>query len=125
MRKAINLAVIENKKILLVKKNETWILPGGKPNYPEESDEAVLFREFNEELPKTKIEILSYYNSFIGKTPHKGDELEAKVYFGRVSNLGKPSSEINDLKYMNNFNEYILSDITIKIVNSLKRDNYL
>jgi 8-oxo-dGTP pyrophosphatase MutT (NUDIX family) len=125
MRKAINLAVIENKKILLVKKNETWILPGGKPNYPEERDECVLFREFEEELPKTNIEILNYYKSFIGKTPYKGDELEAKVYFGRVNNLGNPSSEISDVKYINYFSEYTLSDITIKIVNSLKRDNYL
>ena len=125
MRKAINLAVIENKKMLLVKKNETWILPGGKPDYPEESDENVLFREFNEELPKTKIKILDYYKSFTGITPHKGDELETKVYFGEVSNLGKPSSEINDVKYINDFYNYTLSNITIKIVKSLKEDNYL
>jgi len=125
MRKAINLAVIENKKILLVKKNETWILPGGKPDYPEESDEDVLIREFGQELPETKIKILNYYKSFIGKTPHKGDELEAKIYFGKVFDLGNPSSEINNVKYVRDFDNYLLSDITSKIINSLKNDNYL
>lgn len=31
MRKVINLIAIEDRKILLVRKRETWILPGGKP----------------------------------------------------------------------------------------------
>ena len=32
MRTVINAAIIQDKKILLVKKKETWILPGGKPD---------------------------------------------------------------------------------------------
>ena len=100
-------------------------LPGGKPGFGE-SHFACLLREFNEELPETGIFIGEYYGSFTGITPHKGDELETRVYFGNLlTNLGKPSSEINDVKFIKDFEKYNLSNISQKIVNSLKEDNYL
>ncbi len=125
MRKAINLAVIEDKHLLLVKKDKTWILPGGKPEFGE-SPFACLLREFKEELPDSRVYIGNYYHSFIGKTPYRGDNLEAKVYFGGLLGLpGEPSSEISDVRFIKNFEKYNLSDITNKIINSLKKDNYL
>jgi len=125
MRNAINLAIITNKGILLVKKKQTWILPGGKPDFENESDEQVLNREFSEELPLTRIKINEFYKSISGITPHRGDELEAKVYFGKLTGEIKPSSEINDAKYIKNFQDYNLSDITKKIIDSLIKDKYL
>jgi len=125
MRKAINLVVITKKGILLVKKKQTWILPGGKSDFKEELDEQVLNREFSEELPLIKIKINKFYKSISGITPYKGDELEAKVYFGELIGTIKPSAEINDAKYIKNFQDYNLSDITKKIIDSLIKDKYL
>lgn len=125
MRTAINLAIIRKKRILLVKKNRTWIFPGGKPNSGE-FDVDCLYRELKEELPDAKMVVEKYYGSFVGKTPYKEDNLEAIVYLGKLlTNFGKPSSEINDAKFIKDFEEYNLSDITKKIINSLKKDNYL
>jgi len=91
MRTAINAAIISARRILLVQKNETWILPGGKPEEGEE-DSACLGREFGEELSGTQLENLSYYGEFEGRTPHTGDVLAAKVYFADIKGeLGRPS----------------------------------
>jgi 8-oxo-dGTP pyrophosphatase MutT (NUDIX family) len=126
MRKAINLIVIEDKKILLVKKGNVWILPGGKPDKKDTSNEDTLRREVYEELSGTEINIGKYYSSFIGITPYKKDKLEAITYFGSILyDLKKPSAEISDAKFIGNFEDYQLSKITQKIVNSLRKDNYL
>lgn len=123
MRKAINLAVIDGKKILLVKKDDVWILPGGKPIW-NESDYGCLIREIGEELG-AKIILKNYYSSFIGKTPHTGDELESRVYFGDLTGSINPSGEISGARFVNNFSDYPISEITKKIINSLRRDYYL
>jgi len=52
MRIAIGAAIIEDGKILLVRKRQSWILPGGKPE-PKESDIECLCREVSEELSGT------------------------------------------------------------------------
>lgn len=125
MRKAVNLAVICEGEILLVRKKDVWILPGGKPK-KEESNLDCLVREFKEELSGTKIIINSYYKPFVGETPYKKDNLKAEVYFGKIKEkLGKPSSEIRDRRFVSDFEKYNLSDITEKIINSLIEDNYL
>lgn len=125
MDMAINLAVIEKDGLLLVKKENVWILPGGKSEKKDKSDYETLIREFNEELPGTKIFLFSYYDTFIGKTPHSNRDLAAKVYFGKVENLGRASSEINDAKYIMDFENYNLSKIIQEIVLSLRRDRCL
>ena len=61
MRKAISGLVIRDEKLLLVRKNETWILPGGKPE-KKESEIECLCREFKEELPSVEIEDISLQN---------------------------------------------------------------
>ena len=123
MGRAINIAIIENKKILLVKKVDVWILPGGKPIW-NKSDYGCLVREIAEELG-VKIIIKDYYSSFIGKTPHKGNVLEARVYFGNLIGDINPSGEISDARFVDNLSDYSISDITKRIINSLKRDYYL
>ena len=83
MRTAINAAIIKDKKLLLVRKKNTWILPGGKPESGE-NDLECLTREINEELSGTKIKDISFYREFKGKTPHKRDIINAKVYFAKL-----------------------------------------
>lgn len=125
MRQAINIAVIEDRRILLVKKNDVWILPGGKPIW-NETDYGCLVRKIGEELSGTEIIIKHYYSSFIEKTPHKGDELETRVYFAEIDGeLKNPSSEISEAGFVINPYDYPLSDITKRIINALKRDNYI
>ncbi len=125
MRKAICGLVLRDGKVLLVRKKETWILPRGKPE-PGESEIECLCREFKEELPSVEIEDISYYDSFVGETLHKKDMLKADVYFVEISEgIGKPAKEINDARWVGDFSNYNISDITNKIINSLKEKDYL
>lgn len=125
MKTAISAAVIQNGKLLLVRKGETWILPGGKPN-SKESDLECLSREFNEELSGTEIENIKYYNDFIGKTPHKGDILRVEVYFADVKGkVYPPRKEISEYEWVKDFAQYNLSEITSKVVDSFEQDGYL
>jgi len=124
MRTAISLIVLTSEGLLLTKKKKTWILPGGKPKEGE-SDKDCLIRKFKEELPDSKISITNYYRNFTGRTPYKKDLLENVVYFGTLTGSIKPSNEISKAKYITDFEDYNLSDITQKVVNSLKENKYL
>ncbi|PIU29868.1 hypothetical protein COT07_03725 [Candidatus Woesearchaeota archaeon CG07_land_8_20_14_0_80_44_23] len=129
MRVAIDAAIIQDGRILLVRKKQSWILPGGKPN-PNESDLECLCREVREELSGTQLELdegkIKYYGDFEGITPHTGDILTAKVYFANIKGeLHNYSAEISGYAWANDPREYNLSDITSKIVDSLAKDGYL
>ena len=127
MRTAINAAIIKNDKILLVRKNFTWILPEGKPER-EESDLECLCREIDEELSGTKIKNIKFYNQFEGRTPHKGDLLMARVYFANLDGELYPVREgdsISEVRWVKDPSKYNLSEITSKIVSALKKDGYL
>ena len=123
MRTAICLAAFQDNEILLVRKKASWILPGGKPEIGEKEMEC-LKREIREELNANAV-IFGFYGSFIGITPHKRDMLEARVYFGELIGEINPSMEISEAKFVDNPYEYNLSDITRKIMDSLKKDLYL
>jgi len=124
MRKAICVVVIENGCILLVQKHKTWILPGGKPEVGE-SDIQCLTREVGEELPNLRLQNLKYFGAFTGITPHKNDELCAEVYLANSDGEITTAAEINTAKWVNEPEEYNLSDITQKIVHSLRQNGYL
>lgn len=62
MRKTINVAIINRKKLLLVRKGQSWLLTGGKPE-SDESDLECLCREVWEELSGTKIKNLNTMES--------------------------------------------------------------
>lgn len=124
MRKAISIAFIKDKSVLLVKKGNYWILPGGKPN-KNEGDLRCLERELSEELPLLKVNNMKYYNSFSGVTPHKKDMLEAKVYLADCDGDIMPSAEITDSAWISNFKDCQLSDITAKIIRDFKEKKYI
>lgn len=127
MRTAINAAIIQNKKLLLVRKNQTWILPGGKPEEGE-SDLECLSREMDEELSVKELQNIRYYDEFKGQTPHKGDIIKTRVYFADI-NVGlydvPEEDSISEYSWINEFSNYNLSKTTEKIITSLKKDRYL
>ena len=124
MRKVIAAAVIEDKKILLVKKKETWILPGGKPE-KRESDLECLCREISEELSGSQLKPISFYGVFEGTSPHKKDIVNIYVYFATITGNLKPSREIGDVRFVEDFNNYNLSEPALKIISALRNDGYL
>jgi len=82
----------------LLRKKESWLLPGGKPKL-NESDIACLVREVEEELSGTELENIAYYGEFIGKT-HIGEEFKTKVYLANVKGeLKESSAEISEYKW--------------------------
>ncbi len=125
MRKVVSVAVIRDKKILLVKKKETWILPGGKPEEGER-DIDCLFREIKEELPGITLLNLSYYGSFSGKSPNKRIPIFSEVYLSKkIKGIVFPSAEITKAEWTNFPEKYNLSDIAHKVVFSLYLKGHL
>lgn len=123
MRKAIGAVIIKDDEILLFRENLTWKLPGGKPEKGESYIEA-LVREIKEEASGAKIEVINYFGNYIGKTPHKGDILEAIVYSAKLKHPGLkiiPSGEIREAKFVNYTDalELNLSNITREIIKDL------
>ena len=83
MRKAVCIAAIQNRLLLLVRKGETWILPGGKPER-HETNEACLIREVSEELPGCCVVDLQPLGMWEGRTPHMGDIIQCWIYIGTI-----------------------------------------
>ena len=126
MRDVIALACIANYKILLVKKNKTWILPGGKPKKGE-SHEDCLFREIGEELPKSDVVIYRFYDAFTGLAPHAGDLVRVHVYLGSIDSDLQTAAEISDAKVVSfsEANYMQLSEATRQVLNRLTEDGRL
>lgn len=124
MRKEICAAIIQHGYILLVRKKEIWVLPGGKPKTGE-VDIQYLLREIRKELPMLNLQNLKHFDSFFGKAPHTGDKLRVKVYFAEAIGEIIPGAEINRAKWTGDPEKYNLSGITQKIIFSLRQDGYL
>lgn len=126
MRRAINLAVIMNRKVLLVTEGDGWwTLPGGKPEEGE-SEIDCLERELTEEIPDASFSIGNYYDSFRGRTPRTGDVLESIVYWGnhKEGEL-RGGSEIREVEYFSYPPEVGVSNITRKALDGLHKDGYI
>jgi len=124
VRKAIGAAIIRKGRLLLVRKRQTWILPGGKPKGGE-SDIRCLIREGKEELPGLRLRNFRYFGTFVGTTPHIGDELRAEVYLAEADGEVCPSAEINAAEWTREPEKFHLSDITRKIILALRQKGHL
>ena len=126
MIEVVNLAVIENKGILLVSEgDDIWTLPGGKRKNRENELEC-LSREIGEELPGTNYEVIGFYASFVGETPRTKQNIDAKVYIGKLNGgIGKLSAEIKKADFFKYQNLPNVSRITKRIVESFQWKGWL
>ena len=115
------------REILLVRKNDTWIFPGGKPENGE-SELECLSREISEKLPRTRFKIKEHYCTAKGMNPHKNNRITVEGYFIHVSKVGKPSREIKQVRWFNRGEikdrKYDISSVTSRIIESLIEHNY-
>lgn len=109
----IALIYIKDGKILcsLSKGKDTYYIPGGKKEN-NETDEETLIRECKEELTIDIIkDTIKYYGTFEAQAHGKEDGILVKVtcYTADFDGNLKPSSEIEELKWLNysNLNEKI------------------
>ena len=125
MRTAIGALIIKAKQLLLVRKKDIWILPGGKLK-DGETDLECLIREIKEELSGTQICNARQYMEVKGTSPHKGDAVKAVAYFVDLKGeLYSPSAEICESKFFGDTNGYKISNITSIILEYLIYDGYL
>lgn len=127
MKTVIDGVCIQDNRILLVKKKDIWILPGGKIEVSEEKNDC-LIREFKEELPSIAISIKEFYKSFNGVTPFSKSEVVVEIFFIEI--IGddiSTSREILDSKFFKKeeLMNLKISDITREILNNLEKDGYL
>ncbi len=122
MRKAVCAVIIKDGCLLLVKKGNFWILPGGKPE-GEETDIECLKREFKQELPDFRPTAGEHLGTFYGPTPrHPKELLRAEVYFAGGEGKITPAAEIKQAKWEKNPEKRRLSNITQKIVLALREE---
>jgi len=124
MQKVISIAAVKNGKLLLVKKQDVWILPGGKVKEGE-SDFQCIHRELREELPNLKAYIGRFYTTFKGASSIRKYPISLKIYFAEVSGKIDPASEISDAKWISNPYDYKISEPTQKCVKYLYKRGHL
>lgn len=129
MKRVINGIILEHRKILLVDKRGTWIVPGGKPENGE-SDLVCLAREFREELSGTEIDQPSafFYGDFYAQSPYSGSQIHVRAWHLRTPLvINNPSSEIRAKRFVTPSEAYEtnISHATQQIMRRLEEDLYL
>jgi ADP-ribose pyrophosphatase YjhB (NUDIX family) len=124
----IDVISIRDGRILLVKKRDFWIFPGGKINLGEDVY-TCLVRELGQELPKsTLMGGLVYFDEFFGKSP-SGKSIKVICYIGNVEGDILPAAEISDARWMSQEEIFsnskdAISEITGSIIQKLIEEKF-
>ncbi|MBU1557357.1 NUDIX domain-containing protein [Patescibacteria group bacterium] len=119
--------IVERGAILLVKKGNFWILPGGKIEEGE-SDAQCIFREIcDEEIPTIEIKELMYFRNFLGTTPSSRRKVCASVYFAEATGLivVREEDSIREARLVKNPLLLNLSDVTRDVTFYLQTQGFL
>jgi len=116
---------LDDENVLLVKKtnNIGWNLPGGKPK-PGESDRDCLSREIKEEFSGTRIKNLRHYHTAHLDSDQERFTLRAYLVTA-VGEVGPHSGEVQQSAWVNEVHNYALGDLTLRVINELRREEYL
>jgi 8-oxo-dGTP diphosphatase len=111
MIRKIGLAVVENNRLLLVKKKglSQLIMPGGKIK-PGETPIECLNREIMEELC-AEVEKVKFLGKFEDKAAGKEETVAIELYSGIIKGILKPSKEIEGYIWYGKENKENLSPI--------------
>lgn len=125
----IALIYLKNGQILstLSKGKDTYYLPGGKREL-NETDEQTLIRECKEELTiDIKKETIKYYGTFTAQAHGKSEGIIVKMtcYIAEFIGEIKPSSEIQEIIWLNYKNTDIISPVDKLIFKDLHEKGLL
>jgi ADP-ribose pyrophosphatase YjhB (NUDIX family) len=104
-------------RVLLVRKNDVWLFPGGKLG-PDETYGEGLFRICEEKLPKVDVHIIAHLGSEAGETPFSKQQVLVIVYQCEITGDITPAAEIAEVKWATLFDAFLLklSPITRQIL---------
>jgi ADP-ribose pyrophosphatase YjhB (NUDIX family) len=120
------ISITNGKLLLLEKRGEFWILPGGKREKGE-SDLECIVRELSQEQPGGKlIGETTFFCEFYGLSP-SGKKIKVLCYFGRVEGDTSPGAEITDARRVSGDKllSYPLSAIMRSIAQKLLDEKYI
>jgi ADP-ribose pyrophosphatase YjhB (NUDIX family) len=122
------LIAAQDGKILLIKKGDFWIFPGGRMEKSESAGDCIV-RKLSEDLPRVRLlSRLVFFDTFTGTSPD-GRRIKANCYFGIVEGDIKPAAEISEagwfFKEQLTEDKYPMSEVTSKIVQNLLRKRLL
>ena len=127
MQRGVCLAIIQKKKLLVIKKENFWDLPGGKLE-ASELEIDFIFNEIRKEIPGINLENVEPYGYFNGKTLFRWKALKKKIYLLKTNQkirLGNP--EVRKIEWISNVNidDHKLSKTTKIVFRLLKDGGYL
>jgi 8-oxo-dGTP diphosphatase len=113
----INAFAAREGRVLLVRKHDVWIFPGGKLG-PDETDGEGLFRECEEELPNANVHVVALLGSVEGLTPFSKQQVLVIVYQCEITGDITPAAEISEARWHSLFEAFLLklSPITRQIL---------
>ncbi len=119
--------VVEGKKVLLVKRDNSWTLPGGKYSFEKKGDEDCLKQEFYNELGGVCPLLDSYYRTFYW-LEENGEKNVSRSYFCKL--IGEISFSVGEIRDYGFFDtkkakELNISGITKKALDFLVKDNLI
>ena len=125
----INAAIVEDRRVWLVRKGDCWIFPGGKLEKGETDVECLEREIMREEMPGvTRLWISTIYGIFRSISPRWHSETQSRVYLADAEgDLSVVSSEISESKKFPYEETYLLktSQLTSKILKKLSFDKYI
>jgi len=131
MKEVDKIAFIEirNRQILSTKsKGKTkYYIPGGKRE-PGETDEQTLIREITEELNvRIDKKTIKYVGTFKAQSDGAKEGVLVKMtcYKAEYDGIMKPTSEIEEIRWLNYKDLAIISEVDKKIFTSLKENGEL